>query len=41
MMLFYPEVGLSIKVGIVAGRQRGGREMIMSATVKQTNKTWI
>jgi hypothetical protein len=34
MMLFDPEVGPSIKVGNVAGRQRG-EERLMSATVKQ------
>jgi hypothetical protein len=28
MMLFDPEVGLSIKGGNVAGRQGGGREII-------------
>jgi hypothetical protein len=36
MMLFDPEVGLSIKGGNVAGRQGGGRE-IMSAIVQQKN----
>jgi hypothetical protein len=34
MMLFDPEVGLSIKGGNMAGRQEEGRE-IRSATVKQ------
>jgi hypothetical protein len=34
IMLFDPEIGLSIKGGDVAGRQGGGREVI-SATVKQ------
>jgi hypothetical protein len=34
MMLFDPEVALSIKWGKEAGRQGGGREM-MNATVKQ------
>jgi hypothetical protein len=28
MMLFDPEVGLSIKAGNVAGRQGGGREIM-------------
>jgi hypothetical protein len=34
MMLFDPEVGLSIEGGNVAGRQ-GGEERLMRATVKQ------
>jgi hypothetical protein len=34
MMLFDPEVGLSIKEGNVAGRQKG-EEKLMSAIVKQ------
>jgi hypothetical protein len=39
MTLFDQEVGPCIKVGNVAGRQGGGKE-IMSATVKQKKK-WI
>jgi hypothetical protein len=34
MMLFDPEVGLSIKGGNMEGKQ-GGEERLMSATVKQ------
>jgi hypothetical protein len=34
MMLFDPKVGPSIKLGKVAGRQKGGRE-IMNDIVKQ------
>jgi hypothetical protein len=38
MMLFDPEVGLSIKAGNVAGRQGGGREI--SECYSNTKENW-
>jgi hypothetical protein len=42
MMLFDPDVGLSIKRGNVAGRQGGGREIIrVNKCNTETKKIWM